>query len=58
MNNQARLRNVLSIMGLSEVEAMNRLQNNGVISDNCVTIDDIADADMDAVMKYLLRNSN
>lgn len=38
--------------GLTEVEAMNALQDAGVISDNCERIEDIAEADRLAVIRF------
>jgi hypothetical protein len=37
----ATLRAYLAAMGLDEVETMNLLQNHGVISDNCVGVEDV-----------------
>jgi hypothetical protein len=36
------LRRYLMKINMSEVEAMNHFQNHGIVSDNCVTIDDVA----------------
>lgn len=34
-----------------ETEAMNRLQDHGMIADECVTIDDVPEADLEAAMQ-------
>jgi hypothetical protein len=38
---------------LDEVEAMNRLQEHGIISDNCILAADVADADCEAAITFL-----
>ena len=38
---------------MTEVEAMNLLQNSGTVSDLCVTAADVATADVPAAIKYL-----
>ena len=40
--------------GLDEIKTLNLLQNNGIISDNCVTAADVADMNFPAVEKFLL----
>lgn len=42
--------------GITERDALNRLQEAGVISDHCVTAADIADADMPKALKWLVEN--
>lgn len=43
-------------LGLTETEAMNALQDSGIISDNCVWLPDIADADIQNAAEWLRRN--
>lgn len=38
---------------LNEREAMNALQECGIVSDNCVTAADVADADFPAAREFL-----
>lgn len=38
------LQDYLAATGLDEVKAMNELQNNGIISDNCITAADVGDS--------------
>ena len=38
--------------GLDEIKTLNLLQNNGIISDNCVTAADVADINFDAVKEF------
>ena len=49
----AQLKRTLLDLGYTEVQAMNLLQEKGVISDNCVTIEDIANADVTKAAEYL-----
>lgn len=42
--------------GLTEIEMMNALQDNGIISDLCVMSEDIATADLPAAMKWIESN--
>ena len=39
--------------GLDEIKTLNLLQNNGIISDNCVTAADVADVNFPAVEEFL-----
>jgi hypothetical protein len=38
------LRDYLSANGIDEVQAMNLLQDHGIISDECVSVDDVVDS--------------
>ena len=40
-------------MDMTAVQAMNLLQNNGVVSDNCITHEDIADVDCPKAIEFL-----
>jgi len=44
------------LAGLTEIEMMNALQDNGIISDLCVMSEDIATADLPAAMKWIESN--
>ena len=48
-----RLRFEIRRLGWSETTAMNTLQDRGLISDNCVTLDDIAEADAKRAATWL-----
>lgn len=50
------LRGTISGVHLPEIEAMNRLQDNGIISDLCVKLDDIAPVDVVRAVEFLLEN--
>ena len=39
---------------LNEINTLNLLQNNGIISDNCVTASDVSDLNFPAVEKFLI----
>ncbi len=41
---------------MNETEAMNRLQANGVVSDECVTAKDVAAADCPRAIRWLEKN--
>lgn len=43
-------------LGITETEAMNALQDAGIISDNCGFLADIADADIQTAAAWLTRN--
>lgn len=43
-------------LNLSEVEAMNILQDNGIISDLCVWAKDIHDSDIPRAIEFLTKN--
>lgn len=43
----------LEFMEENEIEAMNRLQDNGIISDNCVLAKDVAECDCKAAIAFL-----
>lgn len=36
-----------------ELEVMNVLQDAGIVSDNCITTEDVAEADVDRAVTYL-----
>lgn len=38
---------------VGEEEAMDSLQKNGIVSDNCVSAADVADADIDRAIEFL-----
>jgi hypothetical protein len=40
-------------IGISQLEAMNLLQSEGIISDNCIEIADIAFADLQPSITFL-----
>lgn len=40
-------------LSIGPVEAMNRLQDRGIISDNCVNIEDVAKDDQLRAMQWL-----
>lgn len=40
-------------LSVSSVEAMNRLQDRGIVSDNCVNIEDVAKEDQLKAMQWL-----
>lgn len=44
----------LATTGKNPVEAMNELQEHGVISDNCVDVEDVADTDR-AILFFKMR---
>lgn len=44
----------LKSTGISEIRAMNFLQNNGIISDNCITASEVGD--VGAAISYLNLN--
>lgn len=35
------------------IQSMNRLQDNGIISDNCIYAEDVADVDCESAIKFL-----
>lgn len=39
--------------GLDPIQTMNDLQNAGIVSDNCVTLADVAECDATRAMKWL-----
>ncbi len=47
------LKNLLEILDLTEDEAMNKLQDGGIVSDNCVSLEDIADGDVADACAFL-----
>lgn len=47
------LLNEFALMELSEVEGLNVLTEAGVISDNAVTVDDIALADLERATEFM-----
>jgi len=48
-----RLRACMLKLGLTEIEAMNMLQDRGIISDLCVWIEDVANEDVDRAISFL-----
>ena len=40
-----------------EIELLNLLQQNGIVSDNCVHAADVADADRERAITFLLEHS-
>lgn len=40
-------------IGLDPIEAMNLLQGNAIVSDNCVWISEVPEADQSAAIKFL-----
>lgn len=52
--NPNKLQSAAADMEKTEVQAMNELQDAGVISDNCVTFADIATADVDKAVDFIL----
>lgn len=48
------LEHYLKATGIPEVAAMNFLQNNGIISDNCITASEVGD--VGAAISYLNLN--
>lgn len=50
----AKVRKAAFDRNLSEIKAMNLLQDQGIISDLCVWITDIAEADCDRAEMFLL----
>lgn len=53
MKNGTTLAEWISKKGMDPVEAMNRLQEHGVISDNCVSLEDVAKADYERAIYFL-----
>jgi hypothetical protein len=49
------LKQFIAESGLSECEAMNRLQNHGIVSDEAVWADDVAPSDHDRAIAFLRR---
>ena len=49
------LRELFEKLELGEVEGMNLLQNAGLISDNCIKIDDISFIDVEKSIEFLHR---
>jgi hypothetical protein len=49
------LKNALTITRLTPDAAMNLLQENGVVSDNCVTLEDVATKDQERAAQWLYR---
>lgn len=47
------LTETISELSMSELDAMNMLQGNGIISDVCVNAADVAIADVPNAIKYL-----
>jgi len=50
------LLNFIRAHRLKPSEVMNRLQDAAVISDNCVTVADVAEADQIAAVEWLSQN--
>ena len=44
---------IIHSLKLPPNEAMNRLQEGGIISDNCIAISDIPESDLDKAAKFL-----
>ena len=40
-------------IGLDPIEAMNLLQGNAIVSDNCVWLSEVGEADQSAAIKFL-----
>lgn len=51
MGLQQQIINVFTLWRLSEVETMNLLQDNGIISDNCISLDDVAETDLNKIIQ-------
>ena len=47
------LQSLVSDLKLSEIDAMNMLQNHGIISDNCIMLSDIANDDIERAAEFL-----
>jgi hypothetical protein len=47
------LEKFIHLSGLDETAAMNRLQENNVISDNCIIANDVADVDCGRAIDFL-----
>jgi len=43
----------ISSIGLDPIKAMNELQDAGIVSDNCVTTEDVGRPDVFRAMKWL-----
>ena len=50
------LLNFIRAHRLKPSEVMNRLQGAGIVSDNCVTVADVAEADQIAAVEWLSQN--
>ncbi len=50
---KARFRAFLKECDVEELEAMNLLQEYGIVSDDAVGIDDCADSDLEYALKYV-----
>jgi hypothetical protein len=50
------LLNFIRAHRLKPSEVMDRLQANGVVSDNCVTVADVAEADHARAVEWLTKN--
>ena len=44
--------------GIDECAAMNALQNHGIVSDECVTADDVAPTDQSRAIAWLKKHKN
>lgn len=50
------LTDYIAATGINEIDAMNLLQGDGVISDNCIWVSDVANADCEKAVEYLKKN--
>lgn len=50
------LQNYIILNGLSETDTMNKLQDQGIISDNCVNAEDVANVNCDRAVEWLEEN--
>lgn len=51
------LLNFIRAHRLKPSDVMNRLQDAGIVSDNCVTVADVADGDQTAAVEWLTQNA-
>jgi hypothetical protein len=51
-----RLETFLDNRNLNQISAMNLLQDQGVISDNCINASDVCDSDCDKAVDFLLKH--
>lgn len=52
------LEQFLATQKINETEAMNYLQDHGIVSDNCVWAKDVADVDCERACKVLVSSFN
>jgi len=50
-----RLQETAAMMGMSNSEALNILKSGGVVSDNCVDLENVSGVDCERAMEYLMR---